>query len=837
MTPSRRLRGPRDLSEGINDSPSKQLKTVTFQTVPDVKEFEPLSVEGSADGSFEATEGWEEGNSIDSNDLDASVAALSKLQIVNRSVSPELGPSEDGHGEESTTADFVNTLIEEGLFSPPQMQAPVFEDQPAFIPLAANPPALSTPSMGDSIDLTPLLAVADDVDPAGAPYGRTHHAERNAQAHAMAQEPPRLAQPAIPRQADPRMLLNANAAQPSSYTTPFDSEPIRQAHQAGPLFDPFITAQTATKVLSPEKLDRSRSEDGVPLGRTSHQERMVAARMLATQSLGLGMPRSPAIQKELSTANTQTMLPTLGQPIRVSPKQQEEIKPVAPVRHEEDEDDELQDVSFGSDGEVVNIALNQLDTPRKPPAPELVNLPTPPSQKEDPAPISQQVSDSTSHKVGADIQLKPAETQKSRFALPSIGFTSPFFSHSATVPTAVPPSPGSVSGSEINSDTDDEDVEETSTPLLDRPLTPPPTVGVEKKVESPHRLPSFEFEEISLESVGKPELKTARVISPVKRTSSELAASAPSSSGLASRALPNLPEKQLPTSVSAASNRSTATTATAMSASSSAGDFGGPKSDGSNDSTTTRVRQRISREMIRETINQRLADGSLSRRGSTQALVGVKAHYADLAPTPPRPVSIAFPPRHADKSHHPLSPSRLHQAAFSMDRAHTTDTNTRKVSSMFEDDENEHAPRPGMRPRSQTQSAHQVLKATEKNGVIDEPKSGLDRIIASNPNPAAGSSTSSASTSILKPAPSTSAQPPTLGPPIRASSRADLDASKAREEAINTNRRAKEKRIASGGSVGSTGSSRSRRSMSMSDAPDPVKVSLPFFFESLRGHS
>lgn len=318
--------------------------------------------------------------------------------------------------------------------------------------------------------------------------------------------------------------------------------------------------------------------------------------------------------------------------------------------------------------------------------------------------------------------------------------------------------------------------------------------------------------------MGKTELKTARVVSPVKKSSSEIGASTPSSSSDGSRVMPGLPVKTLPTSVSAASNRSTAT---ALSASSSAGDFGGPKSDGSNDSTTTRVRQRISREMIRETINQRLADGSLSRRGSTQALVGVKAHYADLAPTPPRPVSIAFPPRHNDKTlAQPISPSRLRQDPFLMGRAHTTDTNVRKVSTMFEDDENEHAHRPGMRPRSQTQSAHQALKATEKDGIIGEPKSALDRIIASNPDSGLNASTSSNSTSILKPA-----QPPVLASPIRVSSQLGTGV-KGREEAINAKRREKEVRIASQGSIGSTGSRKSRRSMSMGDAPDAAKVSL-----------
>jgi hypothetical protein len=64
------------------------------------------------------------------------------------------------------------------------------------------------------------------------------------------------------------------------------------SHQDGPMQDPFITIQTATSVISPP---RARDEGGIPLGRTSHAERILAARTLATQQLGLGMPgRNPS---------------------------------------------------------------------------------------------------------------------------------------------------------------------------------------------------------------------------------------------------------------------------------------------------------------------------------------------------------------------------------------------------------------------------------------------------------------------------------------------------------------------------------------------------------------
>ena len=296
MTPSRRLRGPRGLADGIHDSPTKA-KTVTFQSVPDVKEFERMSVEGSADGSFELDEEWvDDGESGRDNSLDdileeSALDGVARLRI-HRSESPTVN-------DESTTADFVNTLIEEGLFSPPQLATPAFNEQPMFqIPDHMSAPFLSTPSMGDSVHATPLLGVmqVDDLDSAGIPYGRTHHSDRSTVAHAQSTngQDISLGQPALPHNEEHKMLLNANAAQPS---LPPSTSREAISHQEGAMYDPFITIQTATAVLSPE---RSRSEDGIPVGRTSHVERQQAARMLATQSLGLGMPRSPAIAKNLT---------------------------------------------------------------------------------------------------------------------------------------------------------------------------------------------------------------------------------------------------------------------------------------------------------------------------------------------------------------------------------------------------------------------------------------------------------------------------------------------------------------------------------------------------------
>jgi hypothetical protein len=368
MTPSKRLKGPRGYSDASYDSPTKS-KTVTFHSVPQVKEFEAAAGEGATpDGSFEMetqSEGEDEGDWADEDLRDDSLedilhepATLDKaygrqpFRVTNPDVSvPDI--SDDGHGgvgDESATAEFMDTLISEGLFSPPELSTPAFEDYPHFqLPTQSHEaaPFLSTPSLGDSVHATPLLAgvepelVASDRDAAGVPYGRTHHAERNAAAHAA---PVHLGavieQPDMPHGSDHQMLMNGNAALPASAPGLARSTSGRMAHQSGPIPDPFLTIQTATSVLSPPQTDRS--EGGIPLGRTSHIERMQAARMLATQSLGIGMPRSPAVSQHMTRSNS------------------ESLRPIESAPEEEDVDSEmLFDASFemsndGDDADAVS---------------------------------------------------------------------------------------------------------------------------------------------------------------------------------------------------------------------------------------------------------------------------------------------------------------------------------------------------------------------------------------------------------------------------------------------------------------------------------------------------
>jgi len=326
------------------------------------------------------------------------------------------------------------------------------------------------------------------------------------------------------------------------------------------------------------------------------------------------------------------------------------------------------------------------------------------------------------------------------FSLPSIGFTSPFF---AAAPTM----------HDSGSSTDDNEPE--------RPLTPQSTYASQAAAhgDSPHRIPAFEFEEVSLHAVSKAE-KSERQVSPVVAASSVKGAP------------PSVPM--------------TLVTSRPL----SAGDFGSTAMPGEG-STTTRVRQRISREMIRETVQQRIAEGSLGRKGS------IIDPTSTITSDQPR-VDKDLPPPPSD--------------SIPMSKAHTTDSASRSSDE-----------RPKMRARSQTQSAHQVLMATERDGMIAEPKSALDRLIqiAGPSVPRVVSSSSIMPVSILQ-----KSKEHTLLPSVALHSPSGGDGMAAREQAINAKRREKEGRTASStsGASGNTVKGR-RRSLSVSDAGDGEAVS------------
>nr|XP_019048757.1 hypothetical protein I302_02531 [Kwoniella bestiolae CBS 10118]OCF27687.1 hypothetical protein I302_02531 [Kwoniella bestiolae CBS 10118] len=840
MTPSRRLRGPRDLAAGL-ESPTR--KTVTFQSVPDVKEFETMSAEPSMDGSFEVNnhdddeeDGWVDeavhvnmiNNMSREDSLDELLSDAQPIFESSANASPVFTEENDGHmPEDSTTANFMDTLIEEGLFSPPTMDTPAFEDQAAFeLPLEpvdgdSDRPFLATPSLGGSVHASPLLASSmfGETDSAGIPYGRTHHTERAAIAHSLS--PPKRAspieQPGLPRDEDHKMLLNANAAQPAvpipqspvhypEYNDPFASTSVPHAHQVGAIPDPFITLQTATNVLPIQHQDRE--EDGIPLGRTSHTERLQARRMLATQSLGLGMPRSPAISQGLTRQYSEEEPSEEEQGDRGEIVELSEAPVLAPpVARTASQESE----------EGVKRRLPKIPAP----APMPVDIPSPvtsPNKEQDTEKLT--VAEKRTSKF--DI---------SGFSLPFIGSTSPFFN---SAPATFEKQP-SIDG------------HSTSSNEPERPLTPPTAIRdtAEEKKESPHRLPdmNFHFEEIQLQRNNSDNLKrTATIktnpVSPIK-VSNELKKDSPIKEVVrptlsTSSSLGKLPtsnnQGKLPTSGSGSSLKN---------------DFGSPSSNESQDSTTTRVRQRISREMIRETINQRIADGSLSRRPASSGDLSKSLPVSFVIPDIPlrqRRTSgvdkdLPPPPPNESPAMTP-SASQAEELAPKMTKAHTTDNANSKVN------EN----RPTMRPRSQTQSAHEVLKQNEKDGILNEPKSALDKLASSLPSSHEGSQASiqrEVSGSIAAEMP-----PPNAGRPISILKNpypnpnkqegllppADVGSSKergrspspsgegmkGRENAIIAKRR---DRNVSGVS---TGSRRSRRSLSMGDVDKEAEQAKQF---------
>ncbi|WRT63799.1 uncharacterized protein IL334_000724 [Kwoniella shivajii] len=839
MTPSRRLRGPRELSAG-SESPTR--KTVTFQSVPDVKEFEIMSAEPSMDGSFDVTrddedeDGWVDERVIQMHlarddsldDLLSDSQAMNRHMLLNSGeASPILTEENDGQMlDGSTTAEFMDTLIEEGLFSPPTMDTPAFEDQAAFeLPLEpldgdSDRPFLSTPSLGDSVHVTPLLAgeMFGETDSAGIPYGRTHHVERAAVAHSLSliEKVSTIEQPGFPRNQEHSMLMNINASQPAipqspihypEYNDPFASS-APHAHQAGVMPDPFITVQTATNVLPIQHMERD--EDGVPLSRTSHAERIQARRVLATQSLGLGMPRSPAISQELTKNYT--------------PEEQIHLERNNGAEILFDPDFDTREVAAPGSPMIRNASQESEEGSKR----RLPKIPAPaPMPFDIPSPVTSPVKNVDEDKLTV-ADKRASKFDISGFSLPFIGSTSPFF-NSAPATFEEQPSIDGLS-------TSPNEPERPVTP--ERPLTPPPVIKdiAEEKKESPHKLPdmNFHFDEIRLQRAESTRIAATKSnpISPIK-ISNELKRNDPVKEIIRPNMSTSSSLNKLPTSTSGGSY---------------GGEFGADSKSKSPDSTTTRVRQRISREMIRETINQRIADGSLSRR---------PASSGDLSKS--LPITFAIPPTQnrrtsgVDKDLPPppteqialtLSSTEADELAPKMSKAHTTDNAPRQVSDA----------RPTMRPRSQTQSAHEVLKQNERDGILNEPKSALDKLASSLP-PSSGltrdlsgsiaaempppptlnnGNNNSRPVSILKNPHANRNKQNTLLPPV------DVGSSKQRsrspsptgegmqgcEQAIIAKRREKEKdRNVSGVS---TGSRRSRRSLSMGDADKEAEQAKHF---------
>ena len=755
MTPSRRLRGPRDFGGDVYDSPTKTNKTVTFQTVPDVKEFDKMSIEGATpDGSFEMdalSEGEDEEEWADENVEDSLEEILLEPESLGKAMdrqqyrvtNPDIAgadASEDGHGgigDESATAEFMDTLIQEGLFSPPEMSSETFHDYPNIHLSDSGPaPFLSTPSLGSSVHVTPMLAgVEPDMmfaehDGAGIPYGRSHHAERNAQAHAQPINHDRpIVQPSIhqSRTNDERILFNANAAQPATPRPTEQSKSAPMAHQDGPMPDPFITSQTAAKVLAPSS-GGERVEDGVPLARTSHSDRIQAARMLATQQLGLGMPRSPAVANDdTKNPNSSFFQDSAPSPIQSSESDDVDSEMLFDASFEMSNDgDEVRQVSdvpqLQAPSRLAGLqamvdkeekALEDIAANRrlpKPPKVTEIKLPSPITSPTKTTALPQPEIRSVGifltffGRVQADNGQTNTFDFSKGFNLPSISLASPLVVAPSSMPTALPPpSTVSESGSEI----DDEEDEGES-----RHLTPPPSIGKQPKPDSPHRIPSFgDFGDLKFEATVDPPSPTR---APPASTPAALAPAAKAigitTAMASSTSAPARPRSIVFNAPDRVTSSPTKPSLLGKSLDSvRASSTPPPQASGS---TSTKVRQRISREMIRETIQQRRADGVLSRHSSSAS-----GHILDAEIPKRRPVSMGkdkdlpAPP--------PKTPVLLGDASVPMVKAHTTEAALQHMSQE----------RPIMRPRSKTQSAEEVIQSNVKDGFINEPKSALDKLM------------------------------------------------------------------------------------------------------------
>lgn len=265
---------------------------------------------------------------------------------------------------------------------------------------------------------------------------------------------------------------------------------------------------------------------------------------------------------------------------------------------------------------------------------------------------------------------------------------SPFEAAPATMPDVVQPTDEML---------DDLVVEESKD---SRPLTPPPTIGRETREDSPHRIPSFEFKFDSLD------LGTDNVVK--EKEENILLMSAP------------MPAARAKSITIEAKPRPVSSTMAKSSTAPASGDFASASTSAPSGSTTTRVRQRISREMIRETIQQRMADGTLSRHTSSAS-----GHILDAEIPKRRPASLAVTSTSTgkDKDLPPPPPKTpvIGTGSIPMSKAHTTEAATRQPSQ---------PDRPSMRPRSKTQSAEEVIASNVRDdGFIKEPKSALDRLM------------------------------------------------------------------------------------------------------------
>lgn len=715
MASSRRLVGPR--GQGA-ESPTR--KTVTFQSIPDVKEFEVPSREISMDQIPVAPEEDDEWVTDDNAELHW-VGATVIAQERDRDASQDSEDLMQSMGDTSATADFLDSLYDETPFSPPQQEEHAFHDDSEYeIPMESfseyitDLDAASATESSDAV-ATPIAATTPIMEQVPLPPKSPHHVSVS-HPNLLPGEQPRL-----PHNEDHHMLLNGDVSQPAINAEHSFTSSGPHAHQQGAMYDPFITLQTATDVLVDHK---ERSENGVPLGRTSHAERVQAARMLATQKLGLGFPGqaprvapgdsessesdqdSPVIhEKPLADNDVFGAVISSPAPRKVSNRNVSERK-VSDVP-------ELQ----GPSKRMAQFRSTKTATPTKRqsmPTPAPVEVPSP-VQLVSPRTTSNSTDDSTTSSLSTNSASSASVVNRLSLplSLPSFN-SSPLMSTASLVPSdsehtavqaerelpALPTERTWESSPRLSLDPELEksaaeakeaegaqtprissdppqlalspDVDEVEQALSsvmiedtilfedndeeedEAPLTPPPALGRKVREESP-RIPSFEFGDDGFGIAGEDaesndehsdSPSTPRPITivtspspapstPTQDSTSRFTPTASPSRSLGSPSTPprslgspaGTPTRSTPSRVGARSPlaldsfmaesvETMKEEETEVSIVTSEFGINAAGSDVSDASTTTRIRQRISRDMIRETVNQRVAAGLPPRPAS-----------------------------------------------------------------------------------------------------------------------------------------------------------------------------------------------------------------------------
>lgn len=860
---SRRMKGPRSAGSA---SPPARRKSVSFQPIPDVREFECPSTDVSYNTSVERTtvpdsDDWydEETSwvgSIIKDEVDLEFRPIpqpqapqpqQQVQSQDRSFD---SMEEQPMGDVSATADFMDSLYEEGLFEGDSMEqdTPVVEQRATFEGQAdsnddsegtADGPQLKTPLTAN----TPLPE-----QQIGFPSS-PHHKQ------AIHPHPPPIEQPHLPHNEEHRMLLNADVSQPQIPSPRKESVPDAQgphAHQVGAMYDPFISIQTATEFVGEAK---ERSEGGVPLGRTSHADRVHAARVLATQSLGLGFPgrsRSPTKSGSNSGASSPALSDGQATPVpQGTPKKgqtEEDVfgaviaspaaarKPSPATRKSLDRKvsdvPELQGPSSRmAQFRAMKGSPTKRSLPKPPkspaPAPQPIGLPSPVHDRAYSSASESEVEPASESE--GEYRRDVEETQSKRLSdLPPPKLTLGEDLESALSPSPPPRlalSPELEEKSLQDITVDDEPYRpETpthipSSPYADSPLTPsqrfarravrdeeddelftPPRPHSEhRERESSPRIPSFEFEpsnlsidvdvdsdssvDGALHALGGMQITDGRdlmagmesidgmhspsVRSSVCSTSSQgdyatpigsvgdhedsmdttipairppttprsgspamARASSPATPTRAGSPQVSTPLRATPSRAHVASPLSAAPMmATAPLA--AAGEFGPqvPPKDDAEVSTTTRIRQRISRDAIREQVNKRVAAGELSLNGRPTSV------FQPQTAAEPSPVKLAARPNSASgtpvKLRSKKSLSNIATAASS--KMDSPKSALDRIAGVFKGDEStETSPAPPVSPplsppRSQsvaatTRPAEPTLPRSAVGSIVDDPK-------------------------------------------------------------------------------------------------------------------